>query len=59
MRNFEIPTMKISVFTEEILTSESTVVVQPQPLEAIKKFNENDDSLVGRASFQNLMGINK
>ena len=60
MRNFEFPTMKISVFTEEVLTTESsTTVVQPQQLEAIDAFNENGDSLVGRASFQNLMGVNK
>ena len=58
MRNFEIPTMKISVFTEEIFTSES-VIVQPQQLEAIEAFNENGDSLVGRASFQKLMGVTK
>ena len=59
MRNFEFPTMKISVFTEEVLTTESTTPVQPQQLEAIDAFNENGDSLVGRASFQNLMGVNK
>ena len=59
MRNFEIPTMKISVFTEEVFTSESTVAVEPQQLEAIEACNENGDSLVGRASFHNWMGINK
>ena len=63
MRNFEIPKMTVSFFTnEEILTTESTLIDpnQPPQLTAIDQFNQNEsNSLVGRASFTALMKVKK
>ncbi len=62
MKNFEIPKMTVSFFTnEEILTTESTLIDpnQPAQLTAIDQFfNETEsNSLVGRASFTALMKV--
>lgn len=60
MKKFEFPKMNISIFTnEEILTNESLVSPeQPDQLQAIEQFNESSgNSLVGRASFQALMKV--